>query len=171
LFGPWGAKEDAFGTVMITNVAPFGIMNAYAPMPGPSRVPAVIVLPAMHDEVCYVNGKFEVRPSFTLCGTFDHRFGDGAQLGRIQRRVFDYMHDPFRTEKSLAAGQGLPRVKRIICQSAAALRSRVLKELGVDEPDSDSDGEGGEKLSAEQVLEQAGSSLGAAARSPHSLRK
>lgn len=104
----FGAEPDPFGTIMVSNVGRFQIDVAYAPLPTPSRVPSVVLLAGVHDKPIAVDGKVEVRPCVAMCGTFDHRFADGNQLGKIQNRVRHYMLNPELYEKILAEGGELP---------------------------------------------------------------
>ena len=89
------AKPDPFGTVMITNVGMFGIDIAYAPLVPTSRVPLVVLVGRVQDQALVVDGKIEIRPVLTASGTFDHRYGDGAHIGRIVRAVRRFVEDPF----------------------------------------------------------------------------
>lgn len=107
-----GAEQDAFGTVMVTDVALFDIHTAYAPLPSPTRVPAVGLVTGIRYEPVVIDGQIVARPIFRLCVTFDHRFGDGAQIGRIQNRLLDYFSKPQDYEDRLAAGKSLPRLPR-----------------------------------------------------------
>lgn len=105
----FGAKPDPFGTMMVSNVGPFEIDVAYAPLATPTRIPCVVLVGGIKDKAIAHGNEVKVRPSVTLSATFDHRYGDGNQIGRINRRIRDYIYDPERTEKSLAEGKGLPR--------------------------------------------------------------
>jgi hypothetical protein len=90
-----GAKVDPFGTVMISNVGPMGIDIAYAPLVPPARIPLVTLIGRVTDQPHVVDGKVEVRPILTGSATFDHRYGDGAHIGRLIRKVREYMENPW----------------------------------------------------------------------------
>lgn len=88
------AKPDPFGTVMVTNVGMFGIDIAYAPLVTFSRVPLVALVGRVAEEAVVIDGKIEIRPILSASATFDHRFGDGAHIGRIVRTVRKFVEDP-----------------------------------------------------------------------------
>jgi pyruvate dehydrogenase E2 component (dihydrolipoamide acetyltransferase) len=90
-----GVKRDAFGTAMISNVGSFGIDIAYAPLIPVSRVGLITLVGRITDEPMVVDGKVEVRPRLTGSATFDHRLGNGAQIGTLVRTVRAYMENPY----------------------------------------------------------------------------
>lgn len=94
-----GARPDAFGTAMVTNVSKFGIDVAYAPLVPVSRVPFIVLVGQVEDRPWVGReGQLVVRPVITCCATFDHRLLDGNRIGRITRRVVAYMTNPYRYE-------------------------------------------------------------------------
>jgi len=96
-----GAQPEPFGTVMVTNVGPFGIDIAYAPLVPPSRVPFIVLLGGLEERAWVSNGKVCIRP--TICGnaTIDHRILDGNKIGRLGKTIRAYMEDPYLFETSL----------------------------------------------------------------------
>jgi hypothetical protein len=134
----FGAEPDPFGTIMISNVGPFEIDIAYAPLATPSRVPGVILVGGIQDKAFAVGDQVMVRPTLALCGTFDHRYADGNQIGRIQRRLTDYMNDPEATENILKEGKPLPkpvrRKERIARQKAELAAKAKLAEADDTKP-------------------------------------
>ncbi|MDF1662177.1 MAG: 2-oxo acid dehydrogenase subunit E2 [Planctomycetota bacterium] len=117
----FGAKPDPFGTLMVSNVGPFEIDVAYAPLATPTRIPCVFLVGGVTEKPMVVGNEIKICESVTMSATFDHRYGDGNQIGRINRRLRDYMHDPERTEKSLAEGKGLPRTLTRLQRKANAI--------------------------------------------------
>jgi pyruvate/2-oxoglutarate dehydrogenase complex dihydrolipoamide acyltransferase (E2) component len=106
----FGADLDPFGTVMISNVGPFKVDVAYAPLTPASRIPAVILVGGIQKKAMVVGDEVKVRPTFACCGTFDHRFADGSQIGRVQRCIQGYLKDPEAYENAIKAGQDMPHV-------------------------------------------------------------
>lgn len=87
-----GLPKDPFGSVMITNVGSLGIDLAWAPLVPYSRVPLLLTVGSIREQVIAVDGKPEVRPIMSLGVTFDHRFMDGvhaAQMARTFRKCFE----------------------------------------------------------------------------------
>jgi pyruvate dehydrogenase E2 component (dihydrolipoamide acetyltransferase) len=108
----FGIVKDEFGTAMVSNAGTFGVDVALAPLVPFSRTPMVVLVGELEDRVVAENGVPVVRPMLTLGVTFDHRFMDGYQGGRMIRVFRDYMADPS------AAGE-VP----IASDAPAALRS------------------------------------------------
>ncbi len=96
-----GAQNEPFGTVMVTNVSRFGIDVAYAPLVPLSRVPFIILVGGVTDQPWVVRGKLCVRPVVSASASIDHRLMDGNKIGRIARRVVDYMQNPYPYEAAL----------------------------------------------------------------------
>lgn len=140
----FGAKPDPFGTLMVSNVGPFEIDVAYAPLATPTRIPCVMLVGGVTEKPMVVGNEIKICASVTLSATFDHRYGDGNQIGRINRRLRDYMHDPERTEKSLAEGKGLPKTlnrlqrKENAIQEANGANNRTPSEAEAKEESEDS---------------------------------
>ncbi|MBI3723602.1 2-oxo acid dehydrogenase subunit E2 [bacterium] len=89
-----GVKRDAFGTAMVTNVGMMGIDIAYAPLIPITRVGVIGLVGRVVDEPMVVDGKIEIRPKLTASATFDHRLGDGAQIGVLVRTARAFMDNP-----------------------------------------------------------------------------
>lgn len=92
--GRFGIVKDEFGTAMVSNAGTFGVGVALAPLVPFSRTPMVVLVGELEDRVVAENGAPVVRPMLTLGVTFDHRFMDGYQGGRMIRVFRDYMADP-----------------------------------------------------------------------------
>lgn len=86
-----GTPKDPLGSMMITNIGTLGLEFAFAPLVPYSRVPMVLALGAIRDQVVALDGKVEIVPMLRLGVTFDHRLIDGvhaAKLARIVEEVF-----------------------------------------------------------------------------------
>jgi pyruvate dehydrogenase E2 component (dihydrolipoamide acetyltransferase) len=86
-----GLPKDPFGSVMITNVGSLGLEEAYVPLVPYARVPLLIALTAVQEEVVPEDGQVVVAPVLRVCATFDHRVLDGmhaAKMSKIIRRIF-----------------------------------------------------------------------------------
>jgi len=90
-----GVKKDAFGTCMLSNVGMMGIDIAYAPLIPVTRVGVIGLVGGIKDEAKVVNGKIEIRPMLTGSATFDHRLGNGSQIGTLVRTARDYIENPY----------------------------------------------------------------------------
>jgi pyruvate dehydrogenase E2 component (dihydrolipoamide acetyltransferase) len=90
-----GIPRDAFGSIMITNIGALGLEEAYVPLVPYSRVPLLIALGAVRDEVIPVDGKIVVGKTMRLCATFDHRILDGAHAAAMAKTVRNWMEHPF----------------------------------------------------------------------------
>ncbi len=97
-----GAREDPFGTLMVTNVSSFGVDVAYAPLIPVSRVPFICLVGRVKPTP-WVDpaGQLCVRPAITMSATFDHRMLDGNKIGKFNRAVIAYMEDPYAHEPGL----------------------------------------------------------------------
>src|SRR5205823_6559645 len=86
-----GVKSDPFGTAMITNVGMMGIDIAYAPLIPVTRVGLITLVGRITQEPMVVDGEIKVRPRLTGSATFDHRLGNGAQIGLLVRTAREFM--------------------------------------------------------------------------------
>ena len=86
-----GTPKDPLGSVMLTNIGSLGLEFAFAPLVAYSRVPLIIAICAVRDQVIAKDGKPLVAPMLRLCVTFDHRLIDGlhaAKLARVAEAIF-----------------------------------------------------------------------------------
>ena len=90
-----GVKRDAFGTCMLSNVGMMGIDLAYAPLIPVTRVGVIGLVGRVVEEPMVVDGKIEIRPKLTASATFDHRLGNGAQIGTLVRTARAFMENPY----------------------------------------------------------------------------
>ncbi len=88
----FGIPHDAFGSVMLTNIATLGLEQAYVPIVPYSRVPMLVSIGPVKDEAVVENKELKVGKVLRLFVTFDHRILDGshaAQLSQVLQKIFD----------------------------------------------------------------------------------
>lgn len=89
-----GVPNDAFGSIMITNIGTLGLEEAYPPLVPYSRVPIVMAMGAIHDAPVVENGAVVPGRVMKVCATFDHRVLDGAHAAIMVRTLRSWMEDP-----------------------------------------------------------------------------
>ena len=97
-----GIVKDEFGSAMVSNIGTFGLTTAMAPLVPFSRTPLVVLVGQVEDRAVVEDGRVVVRPLITLGVTFDHRFMDGYQAGKMADLMRAYLADPERYEGKLA---------------------------------------------------------------------
>lgn len=102
-----GIVKDEFGSAMISNIGSFGLTTAMAPLVPFSRTPLVVLVGHAEDRAVAEDGRVVVRPMVTLGVTFDHRFMDGYQGGKMADLMRAYMGDPEQYEGKLATVEPL----------------------------------------------------------------
>jgi pyruvate/2-oxoglutarate dehydrogenase complex dihydrolipoamide acyltransferase (E2) component len=90
----FGIVKDEFGSGMISNIGTFGVSTALAPLVPFSRTPVVLLLGQVEDRVVAEDGRPVVRPMMSIGVTFDHRFMDGFQAGKMLQIFRGYLEDP-----------------------------------------------------------------------------
>jgi pyruvate dehydrogenase E2 component (dihydrolipoamide acetyltransferase) len=90
----FGIVKDEFGSGMISNIGTFGVSTALAPLVPFSRTPVVLLLGQVEDRVIAEDGRPVVRPMISIGVTFDHRFMDGFQAGKMLQIFRAYLEDP-----------------------------------------------------------------------------
>ncbi len=98
-----GIVKDEFGSAMVSNIATFGLTTAMAPLVPFSRTPLVVLVGQVEERPVVEDGRVVARPMLTLGVTFDHRFMDGYQGGKMAELMRAYMTDPEQYEGKLAA--------------------------------------------------------------------
>jgi pyruvate dehydrogenase E2 component (dihydrolipoamide acetyltransferase) len=96
-----GIVKDEFGSAMVSNIATFGLSTAMAPLVPFSRTPLVLLVGQVEQRPVVEDGQVVVRPILTLGVTFDHRFMDGYQGGKMADLMRAYMSDPEQYEGRL----------------------------------------------------------------------
>ena len=95
----FGVVKDEFGSAMVTNVGTFGLAHAYAPLVPFSRTPLVVLVGEVQERAVVEDGRVVARPIMTLGVTFDHRFMDGFQGGRMVQLFRAYLENPERFDQ------------------------------------------------------------------------
>jgi hypothetical protein len=103
-----GVKASPFGSAMVTSVVMFGLPMGFAPLAWMYRVPLLVLVGEITDRPCAVGQRVEVRPVVPITATIDHRYVDGAQIGRALRAFRHYLADPGAFEPEIdSETQGL----------------------------------------------------------------
>jgi pyruvate dehydrogenase E2 component (dihydrolipoamide acetyltransferase) len=103
----FGIVKDEFGSAMVSNVATFGLTTAMAPLVPFSRTPLVVLAGEIAERAVVEEGHIVARPILTLGVTFDHRFMDGYQGGKMADLMRAYMIDPEQFEGRVASAPPL----------------------------------------------------------------
>jgi pyruvate dehydrogenase E2 component (dihydrolipoamide acetyltransferase) len=85
---------------MVSSVGPFGLPQGFAPLAWMYRVPIIVVASTVTDRPVAIDGKIEIRPILPVSATIDHRYADGAHLGRAMKAFRAYLEDPAAFEPS-----------------------------------------------------------------------
>jgi len=104
----FGIVKDEFGSAMVSNIATFGLSTAMAPLVPFSRTPLVVLVGQVEQRAVVEDGHVVARPMLTLGVTFDHRFMDGYQGGKMADLMRAYMSDPEQYEGKLPQATSLP---------------------------------------------------------------
>jgi pyruvate dehydrogenase E2 component (dihydrolipoamide acetyltransferase) len=91
-----GLPNDPFGSVMISNVAAFGMDDVFAPLVPYSRVPVQLAMGPIHTEPVVEGDRIVPARVMRINGTFDHRVMDGAKAGAMARLLREAFADPAR---------------------------------------------------------------------------
>lgn len=135
-----GARADAFGTLMLSNIGVFNLDYAYAPLTTVSRVPSVTLMGTVRKRPMFKDGKLQPVWSMPISGTYDHRFGDGNRIARIVNMVRIYMADPRRFEAWVDAGDELwPRCKEVIASERSEIREELARDQALWKAEASSD--------------------------------
>ncbi len=86
-----GVQKDPFGSCMITSVSSFGVEHGFIPFPAVARVPLLLALFDLKDEVQVIDGEIKIVPILTVSVTLDHRVIDGVYGGKIISSVKKHM--------------------------------------------------------------------------------
>jgi len=89
-----GIKPSPFGTAMITNVGVFGIDSAFAPFTPFARVPVLILIGAIAPKPFVQGNQVVVQDEMTVTATIDHRYVDGAEIGKLSKELRRLLENP-----------------------------------------------------------------------------
>lgn len=90
-----GLPQDAFGSMMITNVGSLGLQEAYVPLVPYSRVPLLLALGKVADRPAVKNGEIVIIKNLHLSVTFDHRILDGMHAAKMSKVVTKWLENPY----------------------------------------------------------------------------
>jgi len=90
-----GIPQDAFGSVMVTNIGSLGLEEAYVPLVPYSHVPLLLAMGAVKDVPLVEDGKVVPGKTMTIYATFDHRVLDGSHAAKMSKIVKTWLEDPF----------------------------------------------------------------------------
>ena len=74
----------------------------FAPLAWMYRVPLLILVGELTDKAIVIDKKVEVRPILPITATIDHRYVDGAQLGKALKTFRAYLADPASFEPPIS---------------------------------------------------------------------
>lgn len=95
-----GIPQNAFGSLMITNVGSLGLDLAIPALFPPANVSSIVAVGAIYKAPIYKTDEkgivIETRLEhfIRLCGAFDHRYIDGLHASRIARDIRKFMEHP-----------------------------------------------------------------------------
>ncbi len=92
---PLGVPKDPFGSIMITSLGSIGIDRAFVPLVPYARIPCLVAIGAVREDVIVVNGEVKVKKVVSLCVTFDHRVIDGATVARFSNEWKKVLENPY----------------------------------------------------------------------------
>lgn len=90
----FGVKKHTCGPAVITNIGTMGADLIYAPFPPMLRLPVILVMNTIKDEVVVDNGELTIDKVLTIAATIDHRFIDGVQALKAQNFLQQVLEDP-----------------------------------------------------------------------------
>jgi 2-oxoacid dehydrogenases acyltransferase (catalytic domain) len=93
-----GLRASPFGSVMVSSVGMFGVPLGFAPLVWMYRVPVILLAGEITDKAVVVSGRVEVEPIIPVGATADHRYVDGAHLGKALAAFKEYLEAPSKFE-------------------------------------------------------------------------
>jgi 2-oxoacid dehydrogenase/acyltransferase catalytic subunit len=102
-----GLRRSPFGSAMVSSVGMLGLPHGFAPLAWMYDVPVLVLAGEIARKPVVVDGRVEAREVLPICATIDHRYADGAHIGRLLAAFRAYLAAPARFEPALpAAGLG-----------------------------------------------------------------
>lgn len=89
-----GSPQDPFGSVIITNIGSLGLDTAFVPLVPYSRVPLLLAVSVIKEQVVVKEGKMVIEPVVRICATFDHRMIDGMHASHICKTIHKMFAQP-----------------------------------------------------------------------------
>ncbi|MFT3698654.1 MAG: 2-oxo acid dehydrogenase subunit E2 [Kofleriaceae bacterium] len=89
-----GLRHNPFGSAMVSSIGTLGLPQGFAPLAWMYDVPLLTLVGELVTKPVAVAGKVEVREILPITATIDHRYADGAQIGRLIRAFREYLEAP-----------------------------------------------------------------------------
>ncbi len=102
----FGIPQDAFGSVMITNIGTLGLDIAYVPLVPYSRVPMLLATGAVKEQAVVENGELRIGKVMSVNATLDHRIVDGFHAAVMSRTLRKWLEHPYENFDKLDATEG-----------------------------------------------------------------
>jgi len=97
-----GVKPFPFGSALVTSIGMFGIESACVPFTPFARVPLLLCIGKITDKPVVIDGQIVIRPILSISGTIDHRFADGAVIGKFAKLFQNILKSPELYDTSLS---------------------------------------------------------------------
>lgn len=94
-----------FGSAMITSVGMMGIPHGFAPLSWMYDVPLLVLVGEISERPWVVDHQVVARPVLPITATIDHRYVDGAQIGRLLSAFRGYLENPAQFEVLAKPGE------------------------------------------------------------------
>lgn len=94
-----GISEEAFGSMVVTNVGTLGLTNSFPALMPMAKLPAVIAIGKIEKRPIVIKDKVEIRIILAGSAAFDHRLVDGIQIARFVKGVIRRIQNPELMEK------------------------------------------------------------------------
>lgn len=89
-----GIAPSPFGSAIVSSVGMFGLPMGFAPIAWMYRVPLLVLVGKITERAVSIEGRLASRPMLPLAVTVDHRYVDGAGLGRALAALERYLKCP-----------------------------------------------------------------------------
>jgi len=89
-----GVKPSPFGTAIVTSVGMLGIDSGFAPFTPFARVPVLVLIGAIAPKPAVQGDQIVIQDQMALTATIDHRYIDGADIGRLSKELKRMLENP-----------------------------------------------------------------------------
>jgi pyruvate/2-oxoglutarate dehydrogenase complex dihydrolipoamide acyltransferase (E2) component len=90
----FGAPQDSFGSMMISNIGQLGLQTAFAPLVPFSRCPLILTLGEVYEKPVVKNNEIVIQKTMDLGWTLDHRIIDGVVGAKMAKKFQHLMEHP-----------------------------------------------------------------------------
>lgn len=91
---PLGLAEDPFGSVMVTDLSPYGLGVGYPALLPLSSASCIIAIGEITERPVVRDGKVVIRPILPLSATFDHRIANAYHAGALVNAARKLLENP-----------------------------------------------------------------------------